>query len=392
MTVHIINLFHQDVFKKFSSKYNIYRDLYSLSLYGLEIRNLSKELSENVRKIVLLNKEICYYKNNSPSELYDILVLGNFDIFKELSKEILSSGNEDLGYRIHKLINNFYEYDYKKIPLFEDDQLPTRCKIMGILNVTPDSFSDGGKYYNTDSAIDFALKMLDEGADIIDIGGESTRPNSKKVSEEEELARVIPVIEGILHLRPSAILSLDTYKAKVADEGLKRGVKIINDISAFAFENEILSVVSKYNAVYVLMHMKGVPENMQNNPDYSEVVTEVYDFFVAKLKEMKKYNLKNIIIDPGIGFGKRVGDNYELLLRAMEFKGIGWPILIGVSNKSFLGKSLSLNVEDRVEATLSAETIAMINGAKFIRTHNVSNAKKARDIVSYILNPELNNV
>jgi dihydropteroate synthase len=391
LTAHIISLFYQDVFKKFGSKYNIYRDLYSLSLLGLEIRNLPPEVSENVRKIILLNKEICYYRPNQEGTKGDLLILGNFEVFSELAKEILASGNEDLGYRIKKTISNCYGYENNIISLFADDPVPVKTKVMGILNVTPDSFSDKGKYAEIDAAVEHALQMLDEGADIIDIGGESTRPDSKGVPEEEELNRVIPVIKELIKARPAAILSLDTTKAKVAEEGIKNGVKIINDISAFSFEENILKVVSDYNVSYVLMHMKGIPENMQENPYYNEVVSEVYDFLVAKIKLMKKYGLKNIIIDPGIGFGKRVSDNYELLRRLAEFKGIGCPLLIGLSNKSFLGKSLNLNVEERVEATLSAETIAILNGAKFIRTHNVKNAVKAREITSCLLRPELMN-
>jgi dihydropteroate synthase len=262
---------------------------------------------------------------------------------------------------------------------------------MGILNVTPDSFSDSGKYFDKQMAVNRALHMIDEGADIIDIGGESTRPNSDKVGLDEELKRVIPVINEILKLRSNAVISLDTTKSAVAKEGLENGVKIINDISSFSYEPGILEVVQKYNAPYIIMHMKGIPENMQNNPYYDEVVSEVYDFLIDKLKEIKQYNLKNIIIDPGIGFGKRVRDNYELLQRLAEFKGIGCPILIGVSNKSFLGKSLNLDVNKRIEATLSAESLAIMNGAKIIRTHNVANAVKARDIAHFMLKPELIN-
>jgi dihydropteroate synthase len=390
LTAHIISLFYQDVFKKFSGKYNIYRDLYSLSLYGLEIRDLPPEVSDNVRKVILLNKEICYFKNNSDGTRGDLMVLGNFEVFKELAKEILASGNEDLGYRIKKIISNYYEYDSNNISLFSNDPAPLKTKIMGILNVTPDSFSDGGKYADFNLAVEHAIQMLNEGADIIDIGGESTRPDSKGVLEEEELNRVIPVIKAVLKEKPLAIISLDTSKVKVAEEGLKNGVKMINDISAFADEN-MLKIVQEYDAAYVLMHMKGIPENMQANPYYDEVVSDVYDFLVAKIKIMKKYNLKNIIIDPGIGFGKRTIDNYELLQRLPEFKGIGCPVLIGLSNKTFLGKSLSLKVDERIEATLAAETIAIMNGAKFIRTHNVKNAVKAREIARYILKPELLN-
>ncbi len=391
MTAHIISLFYPDLFRKFSAKYNIYRDLYSLSLYGLEIRDLQPEQSDNVKKIVLLNKEICYYKGKPDSSKVDLLILGNFEVFGELAKEILSAGNEDLGYRIKKLLNNFYDYDNRAISLYASDSIPVKTKIMGILNVTPDSFSDGGKYSERTSAVERALQMLDEGADIIDVGGESTRPSSKKVGLEEELNRVVPVIQDILKTKPDAVISLDTTKALVAEEGIKNGAKIVNDISAFSFEPAILDVVEKYGVPYIIMHMKGIPENMQNSPYYEEVVSEVYDFLVAKMKAIKKYNLKNVIIDPGIGFGKRVKDNYEILQRLEEFKGIGCPILIGLSNKSFLGKSLNLDVDKRTDATLAAEMAAIQNGAKFIRTHNVKNAVKAREIAHFLLKPELLN-
>jgi len=391
LAAHVISLFYPDVFRKFSAKYSIYRDLYSLSLYGLEIRNLLPDQSDNVRKVILLNKEICYYKPNLDNSRVDLLVLGNFEVFKELAKEILSSGHEDLGYRIKKVLTNFSEYDNREIPPFKDESSPVKTKIMGILNVTPDSFSDSGKYFDKQTAVDRALQMLDEGADILDIGGESTRPNSQKIAQDEELNRVIPVINEILKVRSNAVISLDTTKAVVAKEGLENGVKIINDISSFSFEPGILEVVQKYNVPYIIMHMKGIPENMQNNPYYDEVVSEVYDFLIGKLKEIKQYNLKNIIIDPGIGFGKRVRDNYELLQRLSEFKGIGCPVLIGVSNKSFLGKSLNLDVNNRIEATLSAESLAIMNGAKIIRTHNVANAVKAREIAHFMLKPELIN-
>ena len=388
LTTHIISLFYQDVFRKFSAKYNIYRDLYSLSLYGLEMRNLQPELSDNVRKIILLNKEICYYKNINGSDKVDLLVLGNFEVFSELSKEILASGNEDLGYRIKKLLNNFYEYDNRQLPFIEKEIHPNKTKIMGILNVTPDSFSDKGKYQDPVKAVDHALEMIDAGAEIIDVGGESTRPNAPKVEADEEIKRVIPVIKSVLQMRPNTVISLDTTKAEVAKEGAEAGVKIINDISAFSFESGIIDVVKKYSTGYVLMHMKGKPENMQDNPYYDEVVSEVYDFLAAKVKFLKKQGIDDIIIDPGIGFGKRVKDNYELLQRLNEFKGIGCPILVGLSNKSFLGKSLGLEVENRAEATLSAETAAILNGAKFIRTHNVKNAVKARELANFILKPE----
>lgn len=389
LIIQVVDIFYTNVFKRYSSKYNIYRDLYEKDLLGLELRDIHFKFANRIKKIILSNKEICYITSKKQNDTVDLLALGSFGVFKELSKEIIAIGNEDIGFKINKTLNNISGYD--KLFFTPDSKLPPLEKslLVGIVNVTPDSFSDGGKYFNQNAAIDHAFKLLDEGADILDIGGESTRPGSESISSEEELKRVIPVIEGILIKKPESILSIDTQKSLVAFEALKRGARIVNDISAGSNDYKMIDVVKSFNAAIILMHMKGNPKTMQQNPFYEDVVSEVYDYLLNKVEAVKRYDIKNIIIDPGIGFGKRVMDNYELLKRLNEFKGIGCPIMVGLSRKSFIGKALNVEIEEREDPTLVAETIAIKNGAKFIRTHNVKKALNAVKLNQFIENPEL---
>ncbi len=261
--------------------------------------------------------------------------------------------------------------------------------IMGIVNVTPDSFSDGGKFFDTDKAVEYAIQILDEGADIIDIGGESTRPGAEPVGIAEEISRVIPVIKNIINLRPDTIISVDTTKSEVAEKALQAGARIINDISAATFDENILDVTKKYNAVIVLMHIKGTPKNMQDAPYYNDVIEEVKDFLSKRVAKAEKAGIKKIIIDPGIGFGKRVFENYELLKNIKSFNELNYPILMGLSRKSFIGKALDIEITERENATTVAEMFAIQNGAKIIRTHNVKNTKEIIEILSYINNPKL---
>ncbi|MFA3781924.1 dihydropteroate synthase [Melioribacteraceae bacterium 4301-Me] len=388
MTVQLIDIFYTNVFKRYSVKYNIFRELYEKDLLALEIRNVKLSLAQKVKKIILSNKEICYTADTFNNDYVDLLAIGSISIFKELAKEILAIGNEDLGFKITRTIKNFTEYENQIIEV-GGKTFPAKCSlVMGIVNVTPDSFSDGGKYFDKNKALAYSLQLLEDGADIIDIGGESTRPGSEPISAEEELKRVIPVIESVISKKPDAIISIDTNKSIVAEEACKCGAKIINDTSSFSFDEKILSVVQKYKAALILMHMKGTPKNMQENPYYDEVVSEIYDYLVDKVNIAVKEGIKNIFIDPGIGFGKRIFDNYEIIKRLNEFKGIGFPIVIGLSRKSFIGKAFNLEVDKREEPTFAAETIAIKNGAKIIRTHNVKNAKVASKMNYFIENPE----
>jgi dihydropteroate synthase len=255
---------------------------------------------------------------------------------------------------------------------------------MGILNLTPDSFSDGGKFNSLNNALYQTEKMIKEGADIIDIGGESTRPFSEPVTLEEELERVIPVIEKI-NKEFDTIISIDTYKSRVAEESLKNGAKIINDISGFTMDAEMENVALKYNATSIIMHIKGTPKNMQTDPFYKNVVKEVYDFLDERVKHLKKIGIKDIIIDPGFGFGKSLDDNYILLNKLTEFKKIGCQILAGVSRKSMIGKVLDIPIDERLPGTIALNTIAILNGARIIRVHDVKENYQAVKIIEKYL-------
>ncbi len=383
MITQIINLSFTDVFKIFSERYNIYRDVYQKDLLALEIRGIQNKLAEIIKKVVLHEKQICY-RANKDDEYSNLLVPGSLSNLKDISHKILSLGDEDLGYRIIKVIKNFEESDNIIYKIGERKFDFKNSYVMGILNVTPDSFSDGGLYNNLNDAVTHGIEMLNSGADILDIGGESSRPGADSVTAEEEIQRIIPVIDQILAVHPDAIISVDTTKLKVAETSLAHGAKIINDISGASFEPEILQAVKKYNAAIVLMHIKGTPKTMQKNPVYHDVTAEVFDSLYESATKAVKTGIKKIIIDPGIGFGKTIQHNFELLRRLEDFKSLGYPILIGVSRKSFIGKTLELTTEDRDFPTAVVETAAIKNGAKIIRTHNVPNGVKVCKLLNQL--------
>jgi len=380
MLVQIISLNKPFVFERYSRKYSIYKKLYSVDLKGIEIRNLSEELAEELKNSFLSMNLMSYVqfneKNNST-----VLALGSISSFLEVFDNN-NLNNDEIFRQINNKLSNYATNHY-----LSGEKEIFSPKIMGILNVTPDSFSDGGKFLDKNIAIEQALKMLKEGADVIDVGGESTRPGSRKVKLSEELKRIMPVIEGILREKKDAIISVDTYKSAVAREALEAGAKIVNDISGATFDLNMLEVISSFKAKIVLMHIKGTPRTMQKNPQYQDVTAEVFDFLNERIEIARKNGVNNIIIDPGIGFGKRILDNYELISRLEEFRAFGLPILIGLSRKSFLGKALNLDVDKREIPTIIAETVSVINGANWIRTHNVKNALFLKKLVNYFNNP-----
>ena len=260
--------------------------------------------------------------------------------------------------------------------------------VMGIVNVTPDSFSDGGKFFSPEVAISHASKLISQGADIIDIGGESTRPGAEQVSESEELKRVIPVIEKIRTDNPTILISIDTTKASVAKHAVEAGADIINDVSGLSFDNNMTGIVKSLDVPVVIMHMKGNPQNMQLNPKYKDIVNEILDFFKMKIKIaiQSGINRSMIILDPGIGFGKTVEHNFELLSRLNEFNVLELPIMIGPSRKSFIGITLDLPPEDRVEGTAAAVSAGVMNGASIVRVHDVKSMKRVVRIIEKIRN------
>jgi dihydropteroate synthase len=257
---------------------------------------------------------------------------------------------------------------------------------MGILNVTPDSFSDGGRFFKLEEAISQGMRLAGEGADIIDIGGESTRPGSEPVSLEEELRRVIPVIQELAK-RIDTPISIDTYKSRVAKEALDSGASMVNDISALRFDPEMIKILAEYKAPVVLMHIKGTPKNMQDNPQYQNVVEEIKTHLEDSIKMAKEAGIdeNKIIVDPGIGFGKTLEDNLKILKNLKEFASMGRPILIGVSRKSFIGKIFDLPAEQRLEGSLVALAVSITSGANILRVHDVKESKRVARLVDSIL-------
>jgi dihydropteroate synthase len=265
-----------------------------------------------------------------------------------------------------------------------------RTHIMGILNVTPDSFSDGGMYNDPAKAVERALGMVEEGADIIDVGGESSRPRGTAygpgagpISPEEELRRVLPVIQGIA-AQSSVPVSIDTTKAVVAGAALEAGAVIVNDISAGAADPAMVNVTAAHGASLVLMHMKGTPQTMQENPDYDNLFGEIRAYLASAVKKAREAGIAQVLVDPGIGFGKTVDHNLRLLKGIHRFSNLGCPVVVGPSRKSFLGAILGLPVGERLEGTLAACVAAILGGAHVIRVHDIREAKRAALIADAI--------
>ena len=253
--------------------------------------------------------------------------------------------------------------------------------VMGIVNVTPDSFSDGGQYDSTQKAVAHALQLVEEGASILDIGGESTRPNAIPVSLDEELARVIPVINALVKV-VNIPLSIDTYKPQVMQAAIDAGISIVNDINALQAPNA-LEIVANSNVGVCLMHKQGTPQTMQIDPQYEDVVAEVSAFLVERLNIVMQAGVSSnrILLDPGFGFGKRTVHNIALLKQLMQLKKIGQPILVGLSRKSVLGQVLGDNKTDRMAASIAASVLAAINGANILRVHDVKATVDALKVV-----------
>ena len=245
--------------------------------------------------------------------------------------------------------------------------------LMGVLNVTPDSFSDGGEFFGAEPAVAHAEKMFDEGAQVIDVGGESTRPGSGPVNPEEELSRVLPVIRGILSVRPAAIVSIDTYRSSTAEAALDTGARVVNDVTALG-DPKMAGLVAERGCPIVLMHMLGEPKSMQQDPRYEDVVREVRDFLAERAEHALRAGVEpeNVILDPGIGFGKTLEHNLKLLNRLDSLVELGFPVLVGVSRKSFLGKITgSDDTKDRLFGTVAANVLAYKRGASLFRVHDV---------------------
>jgi dihydropteroate synthase len=261
--------------------------------------------------------------------------------------------------------------------------------LMGVLNVTPDSFSDGGEFFGVEPAVAQAEKMFDEGAQVIDVGGESTRPGSNPVSPEEELRRVLPVIQGMLSARPNSIVSIDTYRSSIAEAALDAGARAVNDVTALG-DPRMAGLMAERGCPIILMHMLGEPKSMQQHPRYKDVVREVRDFLAERAQQAIRagVEVENIILDPGIGFGKTLEHNLKLLKRLDSLVELGFPVLVGVSRKSFLGKITgSEDPKSRLFGTVAANVLAYERGASVFRVHDVRANKEALAVAAAIRRP-----
>ena len=309
----------------------------------------------------------------------DALLMGTQKHFEKLILKLESYPDlHPLGQSIKETLKNISRTHYsircRKGTLI----LGKRTLLMGVLNVTPDSFSDGGFFFDKEKAIAHGIKMVEEGADIIDIGGESTRPGSKSLQLEEELRRVIPVIESLAK-EVDVPISIDTYKSTVAQKAIEAGAQMINDISGSHFDQSLPEIAVKEDVPIVLMHIRGTPETMQKDVHYNSLFSEILLYLKDSVQRAESAGLdpQQIIIDPGIGFGKTIEDNLLILKNLFEFRVLGKPILLGTSRKAFIGKILNAEVGNRLEGTLSTIAIGVFNGAHIIRSHDVLQARKA---------------
>jgi len=254
--------------------------------------------------------------------------------------------------------------------------------VMGIINATPDSFYENSRVMGASNILEQAEKMLTEGADILDIGGQSTRPGSTQLNEEEELSRIIEPIKSLHHHFPETIISVDTYHSKVALEAVSAGASIVNDISGGNLDEKMLSTVGKLRLPYICMHMQGSPQTMQKEPHYENVTREVLDFFIKKIEDCKKAGIHDVIIDPGFGFGKTIKHNFELLKNFSVLKMLEKPLLAGISRKSTIYKTLGITANEALNGTTVLNTIALLNGANILRVHDVKEAKEAVKLIS----------
>ena len=265
-------------------------------------------------------------------------------------------------------------------------QSPSKTLIMGVLNLTPDSFSDGGLFTTKEKALDHCLKMINEGADLIDVGGESTRPGSDPLSINEELDRTIPIIEKIRSIT-DCVISIDSYKSEVVEAALNVGANIVNDISGLTFDHNMAELISQENVPIIMMHINGKPKLMQENPQYDNLIKDILHFFSRQLKLAQSAGIDSskIILDPGLGFGKKVEHNFELIRKLPQICAMGFPVLVGPSRKSFIGEALNLPINDRIEGTMASITASVINGARIVRVHDIQKTRRTVTITEKIM-------
>jgi len=358
----------------------------------IKIENVSLKATLLIKQEMLAkggDAAVCRDAAGLSKDFCDMVIMGTNKTIKMAAETMKKQpfGLPKIGEEILKTIRNYESFpNCIKIGSRELDFNKKTC-IMGVLNVTPDSFSDGGKYFDHKAACDKALEMVAQGADIIDIGGESSRPGASYVDVEEELERISPVIDMLAH-ETTTIISVDTYKAEVAKRVIEMGAHIINDISALSADPDMLPVVAQAGVPVVLMHMRGTAQTMHNMTDYKSVVDEVYEYLAERIDYITSKGVKaeNVIIDPGIGFAKNLNQNLEIIRRLSEFKSLGRPILIGTSRKSTVGQVLNVPVSERLFGTAATVALSVSNGANIVRVHDVKEMKMVAQMSDAILN------
>ena len=323
--------------------------------YGKESKNLVKKKKSiplhQIKEISFDQIEVITRKSNKKFSIHQI---------KNLSQKVKKQINIDIK-KIKSKKKNFSNFNFQNIP-----------NILGVLNLTPDSFSDGGKFNSKKKGIEQAFHLFDSGANLIDIGGESTKPGSKKIEENLEWNRISKILKSVIKKIP---ISLDTRKSNIMKKGIKLGVKLINDVSGLNFDSETLNVLKKYKIPFVIQHSQGSPENMQKNPSYKNELLDIYDFFEKKIKLIRSIGIKhnNIILDPGIGFGKNLKHNMNLISNISIFHSLGFPILVGNSRKRFIKEIAKKNdTKNRIGGTISSSVYLMMQGVQILRIHDVN--------------------
>ena len=329
---------------------------------------------------------------NGKTEISAVILLGNVDKIQKLIKKLENQeifGLQEIRTDLVNLLH-FKKEGNRTIASNGRELILDSTKIIGVLNITPDSFSDGNLYLEPAQAVQHAIQMIEDGADIIDIGGESSRPGAAQITVEEEKERVIPVIKEV-RKKTNIPISIDTYKSEVARAAIKAGADIINDISALRFDNKMIEVLQKEKHVtIILMHMQGKPENMQKKPYYKDTIEEILAFLKERIEFciLNGISLQRIMIDPGIGFGKRFEDNTIILKKLSEFHSLNVPVVLGASRKSFIGKIYPSNPRERLEGSLATSVLAYQNKIQFVRVHDVKEHKKLLKTLEKIRNAE----
>ncbi len=358
------------------------------NFFALKMKNLLPAEANILKQLSLeIGADLATHKNTitGKKEKVDVIFLGTE---RELEKLLSKLGEQSFNLSILKdEIKSFLQKE-KKVWAIKDKEyfLDKNFWIMGILNITPDSFYDGGRYFTVDDAVKRAEEMIEEGVDVIDIGAESTRPGAEPISMDEEIKRLLPVLRKI-RKRYDGVLSVDTYKPEVAKIVVEEGADVINDTSGAKEIEGMVEIIKRHKVGYVLMHIKGTPKTMQRNPFYKDVIEEIYEFFKTKLQEFESMGVekRRIVLDPGIGFGKTVQHNLEIIKRARDFLGLKRPLLVGPSRKSFIGAVIDKPPGERLFGTIGACVSLFINGVSIFRVHDVREVREALMVVERII-------